>query len=263
MDHRQYIEQYLSADIDGELTPAERQAVSSHLASCAACRQRQADERALKTLLHQRIAARAAPEELRRKIIAALDREDVLGTPRARLHRPLIWLGSLGAIAAAAAIAAIVLIGGSGRQSGNPLLESVANDYLSAQHSFASNSALSTPANLATALAMEFGHPFIWDFSSLGLSLAGARIEHRPDGRAVIYSLYKGQGRSILCINVRQLSYAFPPGGKEFHGVRFYQYRGLWIGIVSYESVFCYFVTRMSPNQMLPALVHGTTLPAA
>jgi hypothetical protein len=264
MDHRQYIEQYLSADIDGELTSAERQAVSSHLASCAACRQRQADERAFKTLLHQRIAVRAAPDELRQQIIAALDREDARGTPEpARRRRSRLWLGAVGVAAVAAAIAAIVLIGGIGPQPGNPLLESVANDYLSAQRGFASNSALSTQADLATALTMEFGYPFIWDFSSVGLSLAGARIEHRPDGRSVIYSLYKGKGRSILCVNARQFDYAVPPGGQEFHGVRFYQYRGLWIGIVSYGSVFCYFATRMSPQQMLPALVHGSPLPAA
>jgi hypothetical protein len=264
MDHRQYIQQYLSADIDGELSPAESQAVSTHLASCADCRQRQADERAFKALLRQRIPLHAAPSELGRSIIAALDREDArTALQHRRAARRRLWLGAAGALAAAAAIVAVILIGGRGPQPANRLLDSVANDYLGAQHNFAASSALHTQADLATALTSEFGYPFIWDFSSLGLSLAGARIEHRPDGRAVVYSLYKGKGQSILCINVRQLNFTVPPGGKELHGVRFYQYRGLWIGIVNYGSVFCYFVTHLTPTQMLPALVHGSPLPAA
>jgi putative zinc finger protein len=262
MDHRQYIEQYLSADIDGELSPAERQAVADHLSSCAACRQRQGEERAFKDFLHQRIPIGPAPPELRQKIIALLDREDA-GTAlgRKRLTRRWLLTGTIGALAAAAVIA-VVMVGGLGRQH-NQALDAVANDYLSAERSFASNSAISTQAGLATALTSEFGYPFIWDFSSIGLTLAGARIEHRPDGAAVVYSLYKGKGQSILCINVRQPDFVFPPGGKETHGVRFYRYRDLWIGVVNYGSVFCYFVTRLSPAQMLPALIHGNPLPAA
>ncbi len=75
MDHRQYIEQYLSADIDDELTPPERLAVMAHLANCPDCRQLHSAERALKSSLHDRIPIVRAPPELRDRIIAALDRE--------------------------------------------------------------------------------------------------------------------------------------------------------------------------------------------
>jgi hypothetical protein len=263
MDHRQYIEHYLSADVDGELNPAERQAVSAHLASCPDCRQRRDDEHALKAVLREQIPIRPAPPELRQKIIAALDREDAATRlARAGRSRRPWWWGVVG-MAAAAAIAAVVLIAGPLSHPRNPALDAAVADYLSAERNFASSSTLRTQADLATALTSAFGYPFIWDFSSLGMSLAGARIDHRPDGSTVAYSLYKGKGQSILCINVRQSDLVFPPGGQELHGMRFYRYRHLWIGVVNYGAVFCYFVSRMTPEQMLPALVRGFPLPTA
>jgi anti-sigma factor RsiW len=81
MDHQQYIEHYLSADVDSELSPAEQQAVSAHLATCPACRQRQYAERSLKTLLRRRILIVPAPDDLRRTVIAALDAETASPAP--------------------------------------------------------------------------------------------------------------------------------------------------------------------------------------
>jgi anti-sigma factor RsiW len=75
MDHRQYLEEYVSADVDGELSTAERRAVAAHLANCGGCRQRQGAERALKGLIKQRISLVSAPPELWQRIIAVLDRE--------------------------------------------------------------------------------------------------------------------------------------------------------------------------------------------
>ncbi len=258
MDHRQYIEQYLSADVDGALSSPERQAVSAHLAACADCRQRQADERALKALLRERIPIVSAPAELRHKIIVALDREDAQSKGRRlRLSRRPLWLGSLGALAAAAAILVIILVRGLGQPPPNRAFDAAVNEYLTSERSFASSSRLSSPTDLALALSTEFGYPFVWDFSSVGLTLAGARIERRPEGKVLVYSLYKGKAGSILCINFRQPDLALPPGGQELHGVRFYQYRNLWIGVVNYGQVFCYFVTRLTPTQLLPALLHS------
>ena len=71
------------------------------------------------------------------------------------------------------------------------------------------------------------------------------------------YSLYKGPRGSILCINFRQLDYSPPPGGEALHGVLFYRYEDIWIGVVRYGSVFCLLVTRLTPAQMAPALTVG------
>jgi len=259
MDHRQYIEQYMSADVDEELSPAERQVVTAHLAGCADCRQRQADERALKALLRERIPLIPAPAELRQKIIAGLDLEDAHpAIRRTRFARRPLLLGSIGALAAAAAVLVVILVGGLGRQPiANSALEVAVSDYLKAERNFASNPALSSQTDLAAALATELGYPFVWDFSALGLALAGARIDRQPSGKVIVYSFYKGKAGSILCINFRQHDFVMPPGGEDVHGVRFYHYKDVWVGVVSYASVFCYFVSRLTPAQMMPALIHG------
>lgn len=259
MDHRQYIEQYLSADVDGELSAAERQAVAAHLANCADCRQLQDDERAFKALLQQRIPMVPAPPELRRRIIAALDSETAPERAARRTGRTgrRRWMGAMGALAAAAVLAVVLLQGIGPQQLSNKGFDVAVRDYLSSEQSFASNSALSSLPDLAVALASAFGYPYVWDFSPLGMTLVGARIEHPPGGKTVAYALYKGARGSILCINFRQLDYKLPPGGEELHGVRFYKYKDLNIGVVRYGTVFCYLVTRLTPAQMAPALVVG------
>jgi anti-sigma factor (TIGR02949 family) len=256
MDHRQYIEQYLSADVDGELSSAERQAVAAHLADCAECRERLSAERALKGLLKERLPVVAAPPELRRRIIAALDRETAQPAVRSfRLARQPLWMGA--ALAAAAAVLVVILIRIPGQPPANSTFDAAVKDYLSSQQSFASAPGLDSLPQLAVALANEFGYPWVWDFSSLGLSLTGARIDHLPGGKAMAYSLYKGPRGSILCINFRELAYRPPPGGKLLHGVRFYKYKDLSIGVVSYATVYCLIVSRLTPAQMAPALTLG------
>ena len=259
MDHRQYIEQYLSADIDDELTPPERLAVMAHLANCPDCRQLHSAERALKSSLHDRIPIVRAPPELRDRIIAALDRETAqLGAPAARLTRRRRWFGSVAALAAAAAVVGVIVIRGmSPSHPPDPAFEAAASDYLQSEQRFRSNAGLHSVDQLAVALASEFGFPYVWDFSSLGLALAGARIDHLPNGKAIAYSLYKGPRGSILCVNFRQLDYHPPPGGIELDGVRFYRHHDLWIGVVRYGAVFCLLVSRLTPAQMAPALTVG------
>jgi hypothetical protein len=258
MDHRQYIEQYLSADVDGELSAAEQQAVSAHLASCQACRRRQSAERSFKALLHERIPIVPAPDDLRTKIIAALDAENGRSprVERVRFTRRPLWIGSLAAVAAAAAVIVMIMVRGLGQQAPPPsAFQSAINEYEVSERTFPSNPALSSPIDFAAALALEFGYPYVWNFSGLGLNLVGARIDHSANGNPIAYGLYKGRRGSVLCINFRDLAFNFPPGGQMIHGVRFYRYGDFSIGVVNYGSVFCYLVSRLTPAQMAPALV--------
>jgi hypothetical protein len=263
MHHQQYIEYYLSADVDGELSPAEQQVVSAHLATCPGCRDLQSAEHSIKALLRQRFPVVPAPDDLRRKIIAAIDAE----TPRpasapacsaqvgrVRITRRPLWMGSLAALAAAAI--ALIMVRGLGQQPTPPnAFDSAIKEYIVSERNFASNPALRSPTEFASALALELGYPYIWEFSPLGLNLVGARIDHRPNGKTIAYGLYKGPRGSILCINFRQLAFKFPPGGQIVHGVRFYGYGDFTIGVVNYGSVFCYLVSRFTPRQIALALV--------
>jgi len=64
MDHREYIERYLSAHADDELNADENEAVSSHLATCAECRETLAVERATKAMIQNRVRVIPAPDAL-------------------------------------------------------------------------------------------------------------------------------------------------------------------------------------------------------
>jgi mycothiol system anti-sigma-R factor len=259
MQHRQYIRLYLSADIDSELSASERSRVAAHLADCPVCRQRQSAERALKELLKRRISIVAAPAELRQRIIAALDVEMAgLRVKPARPTRRPLWLGAMVTLAAAAAVLVVVLTRGLPEAPPNSTFDAAVKDYLSSQQGFASAAGLDSLPEFAIALANEFGYAWVWDFSSLGLRFTGARIEHLPDDKVLAYGLYKGPQGSILCINFRKLAYRLPPGGEMLHGVRFYKYKDLFIGVVRYNTVYCLIVSRFIPEKMSPALTVGS-----
>jgi len=51
VDHNTYIEEYLSAHVDGELSATELREVEEHLAGCVNCRARFAEERAVKKII--------------------------------------------------------------------------------------------------------------------------------------------------------------------------------------------------------------------
>src|ERR1700733_4857072 len=76
VDCSSYIENYLSAHVDGELSAAELREVEEHLAGCVNCRARFAEERAVKALLRERAEMRRTPAMVRGSILAALDAID-------------------------------------------------------------------------------------------------------------------------------------------------------------------------------------------
>lgn len=99
----------LSAYLDRELAPQERDAVRLHLADCDACRTEERDLRALKGLLLGVRAPEPAPD-FERRLMNGLRQEAALPTRRLVLPRlrPLVW-GQIGGLAAAATLAFVVM----------------------------------------------------------------------------------------------------------------------------------------------------------
>ncbi|MGH7934214.1 MAG: anti-sigma factor family protein [Candidatus Binataceae bacterium] len=71
---REYRNEFLTAHVDGELSPLERRVADDHVAGCADCRARLADERALKALVHQHVRIIKAPAALRAGIRSVIAR---------------------------------------------------------------------------------------------------------------------------------------------------------------------------------------------
>src|SRR5689334_21437309 len=72
MNCDEYVDQFLSADADGELAAAERHLVEEHLRGCAQCRAKLEEELALKASIRRQMGAAKAPADLRLRIQAAL-----------------------------------------------------------------------------------------------------------------------------------------------------------------------------------------------
>jgi len=256
VDHQEYIEHYLSADIDGELNAKEQGEVAAHLAGCAQCSARRAAELELKRLVRTRLPITPVPAGLRERIVAALDAVPnvVARERRFNFRRPAVRVS----IGVAAAIAAAIVIFVATRPPANPEFDAAIAAYLKAEQQFTPNIPSHTVDDMAVAMAAQFGFPFIWDFSSIGLALVGARIDHTPDQRPVAQAYYKGTDGSLLCIMRREDAILeFPLGGRVIKGVQIYGYRGYSICETQYNTVFCLMVTRLSADQLKPALSQG------
>jgi hypothetical protein len=108
LDCQRYINDYLAAHADGELTTRERNDADAHVRSCAECRRRLADERSLKALVRQYTPLERTPAEVRLRIRAALgeaaeprfgnqraseqtESESVSARIVAGMRRPQVW----------------------------------------------------------------------------------------------------------------------------------------------------------------------------
>lgn len=117
---------------EGRLPDAEQKAMSDHLASCAECRRIDAEERAVTSLLRERLPRHAAPESLKQRLAA-----EVAGsTPakpkaaRAALRSRPFLVAAL-AVAALLAAASVVVLNGTPWTRGRDAVVSEAlNDHL-------------------------------------------------------------------------------------------------------------------------------------
>ena len=250
MDHKQYIERYLSADADDELETGERREVREHISGCEECRRALADEIAMKAEV-KKLGSVRAPAELRNRIMAALDEVDRQSQSQSRvrsIRRPLAWT-AIGAMAACL-IAVIVL---HAQQAANPAFDAAIQSFVQSEQSFASNVPSKSADELAVTYIDRFGVPMAWDFSSIGLEVAGGRMDQSSDGRTIGYSLYKGSRGSLLAVVYRNDLFNFPAGGEMVKGIHIYHYRGYSVAATNRYSVFCIMVTRLPTSDLAQA----------
>jgi len=247
IDHQQFVDRYLSEDESEERREAQR-----HVAGCVECQEKIAAETAMKAEM-QNLTAVRAPQELRARILAALDEVDRESESAARQRtrsrsRSFRWIAA-GAIAAC--LVAVVFLRTSFQS--NPAFDSAIATFEKSQQNFTSNIPSNSADELAASFITQFGVPMAWDFSSLGLSVAGGRIDHEADGRVVGYSMYKGNRGSLMCIIYRADAIAFPPGGQLVKGIHVYQYKGYAIAETNRYAVFSIMVSTLPASDLQQA----------
>jgi hypothetical protein len=278
VDHNTYIEQYLSAQVDGELSAAELRDAEEHLAGCVNCRVRFAEERAVKTLLRERAELRRIPPQVRGSILAALDAVDAAGaTPRVRdraaradragwfsARRARVWVPA--AMAAVAVFAFVMLHGGNPPQAHAFAPFDVAiQNYAQFDDHFEPNVKSSTPADISDAY-MEHQLPgFLWNFNQRGYKLIGARIDRMPDGSPIAFTFYRGDNGTILCTYMKSHGVRPPPGetqdatAQNAYGAgehHYYEYKGYSVCLSSQQNGFiCILVSHRPMHEFVEDVV--------
>ena len=285
MDCKTYIEKYLSAHVDGELSANELREAEEHLAGCVNCRARFAEERAVKALLRERAELRRTPPMVRGSILAALDAIDSADARQAAGHgqdrsasadrggllsmrRARVWAPI--AIAAVAVFAFVILHGGRGTSPAQaiPPFDLAINNYAQFVEHFEPNVKANTPADLSDTY-MEHQLPgFVWDFGQRGYKIVGARLDRMPDGSPVAYTFYRGDSGTILCTYMKSHGLRPPPGEAQDLGVdtnvyggehHYYQYKGYSV-CLSYPRTgcICILVSQHPMKQFVQDIVNST-----
>jgi anti-sigma factor RsiW len=254
LDHRHYIERYLGAAEEDELSAPERRTVLDHVTNCEQCRIVLAFENNTRELVQKNLRVVRAPDALRQQIAASLDAADraEARTPRTRtlVSRSI----PIAAVALAATLAAIIFNFNFRMQpTDNPAFDAAIASYVDSEKQFVPTVGVKSSDELAIALINQFGVPLVWDFSAIDLTSRGGRIDKLPDGNPFAYSLYKGAKGSLLCIITRKEGFHFPPGDKVVKGIHLYSYRGYSVAATDRYSVFCVMVSNLPVEDLVLA----------
>ncbi len=286
MKCREYIDRFLSAHADRELTGAELREAEAHVASCTDCAARLRDERTLKTLVRRHAGPVETPSAVRAKLLALLAEEAARGEGAMAsgsdphrgpadqrglraLRRPAIWIPL--SIAAAFALAFITARGlglyprdevqVAYHPGGNPDFDTAVAYFEKFDHHFDPNVPSGSYGDVAGAYVEAHMPGYIWNFNSSGLTLVGGRIDKLPDRRPATFTFYKGPNASLLCTRYKVTEFNPPPGAvREIDGHLFYSYYGYSI-CYSYSPVgrfACLLITRQPVKQLLDSVEYAS-----
>jgi len=226
---------------DGRLTPARREDLEAHLATCPQCgreleRLRWVKEGTARLPMHE------PPLDLPARVAQALDSEDRRGSRASPLRRYL--LAAAGVLAAAAAV--VILLSRGPRD----LPSAVGRDFAAYRKAVLS---LDTASGDGPTLERYFawrGLAFrtrVFDLGMMGYGLVGARV-HRLDGRPSALFAYRGVGdHTLMCQMFEGSLDELPQGGeaREHNGIEFriFKEHGLTLVFWMEGSVVCALVS--------------------
>ncbi len=279
MNCREYIDDFLSAHADGELSGAELREAEAHVASCKECATRLAEERAMKSLVRIGAGQVETPSPVRTRLLALLAEEAARGEgamgsePGAHrgpsrerglraLRRPAIWIPT--SIAAALLIGLIAVRGFFPRdgvnvvyhQGGSPEFDTAVAYFDKFDQHFDPNVPSDTYGDIAGAYLDAHMPGYIWNFNGSGLTLIGGRLDRLPDKRLATFTFYKSARTSVslLCVRYQVRGFDPPPGFVHAMGGHlFYSYYGYSI-CYSYSPIghfVCVLITRLPVKQLL------------
>ncbi|HTY55705.1 MAG TPA: zf-HC2 domain-containing protein [Candidatus Binataceae bacterium] len=258
MDCREYINSYLSADADRELSPQEAREASQHLVICRGCAERLASERAFKSFVRRRIQIVSTPAGIRQRIAGEVDRSGQSGLGgRIRTLRPAVrWAP----VAIAAVLLVIILFARSSQKAEVPAFDQAVDSYSAMQNNFVPTVSAESGTKLGDHyndwISHELGMPLkAWNFDKLGYHFVGGRADQLPDGRRVVYTVYSGPEGKIVCAFERAVNFPIPPGGETVNRVHhFYRYKGMSLCLTVMPNMVCILTCRMPLDDFIHAI---------
>ncbi|HEV8714330.1 MAG TPA: zf-HC2 domain-containing protein [Candidatus Binatia bacterium] len=240
----------VAAHVDGVLSPAERQEVEQHLASCASCQQLFTEA----SHFHAAFAARrlivSVPVEVEQRLRMALVAESTpIPSWWERLFA-LFWQPRL-AFGLAAAVLLIALLW--------PRLFSSAPEpawFTQALDSYhaATEGRLSftyhtdNPQELEAAFNRSGQLDFftqVLDLRSSGYQIEGGLVMQVKD-RPIALVLYKGKDGPLVCLRQRGRVPPMPTGSEILNGAYLYSHAGYTISLVQFPEHFCMVIAPLS-----------------
>src|SRR5206468_2752246 len=226
---------------DGRLTPARREDLEAHLATCPQCGRELEKLRWVKQGT-ARLPMHEPPPDLPARVAQALDGEDRRGSHRSPMRRYL--LPAAGILAAAAAV--VILVSRGPRD----LPSAVGRDFAAYGRAALS---LDTAGGDGPALERYFarrGLAFrtrVFDLGMMGYGLVGGRV-HQLHGRPSALFAYRGvNDRTLVCQMFEGSLDELPQGGeaREHNGIEFriFQQHGVTLVFWMEGSVVCVLVS--------------------
>jgi len=243
----------LAAHIDGSLTAGELESAEAHLATCPRCTQRLAEARAFRSAFRR--PARRTPEDVRQRVLAALDAEGEAERPRIG---PWPWWLTWRLAVASAALALLALAGMLLTRSAHSpdMLAQVASEF-AAQRRHVRLEMLTDQPGVLRHHYQQTGLPLsgetVMDLKPLGFQLVGGSIATLGNTPSAM-TLYQGSGGLILCYRFMAGEVRLPDGGEDIDGDIFYTLGGVTICIYRDGDMYCLMATSMSRAELMKVL---------
>jgi anti-sigma factor RsiW len=255
----------VAAHVDGELTAEEVPLALAHVADCARCASLLETQRQLRQMLRKRDWTRRAPDDLRRRVLAAVEVE----ARAAAAHglgkwwaRPRYRLALAGAVAVLALVVALPLLRSGPREPVAAMLDTIVADYHAAE-------AESAPLELRTEEpdelrayyrrggAIAFNNSVL-DLEAVGYVLVGGSVIDLGTMKSTM-TVYRSARGLLLCHRILAPDLKYPPGGEIMGGDAFYRVGGVTICMHREGDVICFMASTLPPTEFMKHVMLGKT----
>lgn len=245
---------FVAAQVDGGLTPEERQEVEQHLATCPNCRRLFAQESRFRATFAARRLVVPVPVVVEQRLRAALAAEHMptlswRGRPSGFLLQPRLAFG----LAVAGLLTILVLPRLISRNPDPVWFLQIVDSYQAATEGRVSLTySIRDPQELEKALNGSGQLDFVThvlDLRAAGYRLEGGQIV-RTKEHPVAVVLYKGEDGPIVCLRQRGMAPPMPEEGRGMKGRYMYSHAGYTVSFVQHPEHFCTLITRI-PQETL------------